>query len=157
MPYFKKIFKKDPASYALQANHGIHGSAYDLRMRSPSYNGTENNSSNKYLKSEQIAQKRKISVEKSSSDQYTSPFILRPNMPPTPYDKNPPQANYNAPPKNTLELPKDELSKDRRAMSSEKFYNMHHKEEHKHDYQVPEHKKSYEDKAEILSGELSFK
>ena len=103
-------------------------------MRSPSYNGNDNNS--KVLKSEQINHKRKISVEKSN-DQFTSLFLLQTNnnnVPPNPaYDKHKP--SYSPSPqlgKNALDVPRDELAKDRRAMSSEKFYNLHnHREEPK--------------------------
>jgi hypothetical protein len=105
LPYFKRLLKKEPMYNALQANQNIHGSAYDLRMRSPSYNGNEN----KYLKSEQVAVKRKISIEKTATtDQYTSPFVVRPNMPPpSPYDKSPTQ--YPSPHigKNALDVPRD--------------------------------------------------
>ena len=59
----KKLFKKEQINIP-HLNPGVHGSAYDLRMRSPSYNGTE---SNKFLKSEQIQVKRKVSIEKMGS------------------------------------------------------------------------------------------
>ena len=48
MPYFKRLLKKEPIYNALQVNPAVHGSAMDLRMRSPSYSGGEKN---KYLKS----------------------------------------------------------------------------------------------------------
>ena len=74
-------------------------------MRSPSYNGNDN----KYLKSEQIAHKRKVSVEKNASDQYTSPFVLpsnNNNLPPSPYDR--PKPGYQPSPpvsKQALDVP----------------------------------------------------
>ena len=109
LPYFKRLMKKEPIYNTLQINPGIHGSAYDLRMRSPSYNGNDNNS--KVLKSEQINHKRKISVEKSN-DQFTSPFLLQTannNIPPSPaYDKHKP--SYSPSPqvgKNALDVPRD--------------------------------------------------
>lgn len=84
MAYFKRILKKDPIYNNPHLNPAIYGSALDLRMRSPSYSGTD---SNKYLKSEQATVKRKISIEKMSSDQYNSPFMIKANIPPVPYDK----------------------------------------------------------------------
>lgn len=95
-------------------NPAIHGSAMDLRMRSPSYNGNDHN---KFLKSEQVPIKRKISIEKTAgqSEQYTTPFVMKPNLPPTNHDKGP---GYHMPSKNALDVPHDELAKDRRAMSS---------------------------------------
>ena len=91
-------------------------------MRSPSYNGGD--SHNKIMKSEQIAHKRKVSVEKSAEEQYTSPFLLQTannpsNVPPlSPYEK--PRPGYSPSPQvhKGLDVPRDELAKDRRAMSS---------------------------------------
>ena len=48
LPYFKRISKKETAYNQLHVNTGVHGSAYDLRMRSPSYSG---DNSAKFLKS----------------------------------------------------------------------------------------------------------
>jgi len=49
---------KDPNYPNLHINTGIYSSALELRLRSPSYNGDNN----KFLKSEQVPLKRKISV-----------------------------------------------------------------------------------------------
>jgi len=48
MPYFKRLLKKEQIYNVLQVNPAVHGSAMDLRMRSPSYSGSD---MNKYLKS----------------------------------------------------------------------------------------------------------
>lgn len=53
LPYFQRIAKKEPYN-----QNNIHGSAYDLRVRAPSYNGD----SQKFLKSDQAQNKRKISI-----------------------------------------------------------------------------------------------
>ena len=42
MPYFRRIFNKDQIFNSLPLNpiiHGNYGSALELRLRSPSYNG----------------------------------------------------------------------------------------------------------------------
>lgn len=106
-------------------NPGIHGSAMDLRMRSPSYSGGDHG---KFLKSEQVPMKRKVSIEKTPQpEQYTSPFVMKANLPPTNHNKMI-APNYMQSNMNTLDLPQDEHAKDRRAMSSQKFYNMHNKD-----------------------------
>jgi len=46
LPYFKRILKKEPI-YNQYHTPGVHGSSYDLRLRSPSYNGDNS----KFLKS----------------------------------------------------------------------------------------------------------
>lgn len=86
------MFKKDLNLNPFHLNPGIHGSANDLRLRSPSYSG---DNSSKFLKSEQIQHKRKISIEKTPSEQYTSPFIVKPNIPTGPYEKSPSQGYSN--------------------------------------------------------------
>ena len=113
LPYFKRILKKEPVLNSLQINPGIHGSAYDLRMRSPSYNNSDRDSS-KYIRSEQMNVKRKISIdkmEKKNSEQYTSPFVMKPNIPPSAPNAPPsaPTQSYQTPPiamHNALELPR---------------------------------------------------
>lgn len=135
----------------------------DLRMRSPSYNG--GNDKSKYLKSEQMAIKRQTSIDKDSNEQnnYTTPFTMQNNLPPqsqNSYEPRTPIPTRNYPPvsKHVLEPPREELAKDRRAMSSEKFYTGHHKEEPKPELHMAERpKKSFEEKLLILSGEISFK
>lgn len=59
LPYFKRILKRESNNYPPHLNPNIHGSAYDLRMRSPSFSGGD---SSKHLRSEQPAMKRKISI-----------------------------------------------------------------------------------------------
>ena len=72
-----------------------------------------------------MAHKRKISVEKNSSQQFTSPFLLQTannNIPPPSPSYEKAKPNYTPSPqvvnKNALDVPRDELAKDRRAMSS---------------------------------------
>ena len=114
MPYFKRLLKREPIynTLHLNTNPGIHGSAYDLRMRSPSYNAGDGN--NKIMKSEQVAHKRKVSVEKSSEEHCTSPFLLQTannpsSIPPlSPYEK--PKPSYSPSPqfhKGGLDVPRD--------------------------------------------------
>lgn len=102
LSYFKRIMRKEPLYGNLQPAPGIHGSAYDLRMRSPSYNGNEAGS-NKYLKSEQIPKR----IEKTNSNQYTAPFSLQNNIPPSSSEKiASPTYNPQLPSNNNLNIPK---------------------------------------------------
>jgi len=60
LPYFRRIQGKDPFKLALPLNTASYGSAFDLRLRSPSY------ADPKMLKSEQAVMRRKISADKPS-------------------------------------------------------------------------------------------
>ena len=68
--------------------------------------------------------KRKISAEKNSAEHFTSPFLLQTannNIPPPSPSYEKAKPTYSPSPqigKNALDVPKDELGKDRRAMSS---------------------------------------
>jgi serine/threonine protein kinase len=114
-PYFRRLLGKEHLNLPLQSHPGIHGSAFELRVRSPSYNGE----SSKFLKSEQIPAKRKVSVEKPMNNPPQSPPILKVNLPA--YEK----AINNFVPfshtsKNLLEPPAAEGNqhRDRRAVST---------------------------------------
>jgi hypothetical protein len=80
-----------------------------------------------------MAIKRQTSIDKDAQEQhYTTPFVMGNNMPPPsqiPYEPRTPVPVRNYPPvnKNALEPPRDELAKDRRAMSTEKFYTGHNR------------------------------
>jgi len=72
-----------------------------------------------------MAIKRQTSIDKDAQDHhYTTPFTMGSNMPPpsqTPYEPRTPVPVRNYPPvagKNALELPREEIAKDRRAMST---------------------------------------
>ena len=89
----------------------------ELRLRSPSYSGDNS----KFLKSEQIQLKRKISVERPPTNPFNPPQqqILKINN--IPYDKQ--MGNYTNMPqtsKQLLDLPEDNSMRDRRAVSTEK-------------------------------------
>ena len=58
MPYFRRILGIEKPKIPLQMSPGIHGSALNLRLRSPSY------AEGKMLRSEQPDIPRKISVDK---------------------------------------------------------------------------------------------
>lgn len=115
-PYFRRLLGKEHLTLPLQNHAAIHGSAFELRVRSPSYNGE----ASKFLKSEQIPAKRKVSVEKPINNPPQSPPILKVNLPA--YEK----AINNFVPfshtsKNLLEPPPEgNQHRDRRAVSTER-------------------------------------
>lgn len=75
----------------LQINTGIHSSALELRLRSPSYSGDNN----KFLKSEQVPLKRKISAERPPTNPFNpSQQILKINNV-TQFDKQAPNPIQN--------------------------------------------------------------
>lgn len=92
-----------------------------------------------------------------ASDQFNSPFMIKPNLPPAPFDKQThvyPQTPLLT--KNNTDHQEDPV-KDRRAMSSEKFNNFHNRDLPKQELISQEKPKKIESKMLILSGELSFK
>lgn len=150
LPYFQRLSKKEPFNHQMQSNN-IHGSAYDLRIRAPSYNGD----SSKFLKSQQAQIKRKISAEKPNQPYTSVPQVFRSNLP-----QQSERVPLNYPPavqKQMLELPNEE--KTRRAMSSEKiFVNMLHQQPKKQERSPAKQlNKTSEFKSQILSGTLTFK
>lgn len=75
--YFRRILNKDQNTMSLPLNpiiHGNYGSALELRLRSPSYNGE------KMLRSEQQEFKRKVSIEKPITP-FNPSGILKINQP----------------------------------------------------------------------------
>ena len=114
LPYFKRIMGVEQPKLPLQTNHGAHGSALDLRIRSPSH------ADNKMLRSEQPEFKRKVSadrqmvvpgsLQKQQSEQTakTTPFLNHAHHLPKVHHR----------PADSRE---ESLRRDRRAMSTEKL------------------------------------
>lgn len=109
LPYFRRLQGKEQLKLPLQINAGIHGSAFDLRLRSPSYVDS------KMLKSDQPNAKRKISVDKPM---FAPPMIKNQsdNHKPTTFVPLPlPQQAH----KNFLEVNNEDTNRrDRRAVST---------------------------------------